>query len=239
MNDLSINQMESFEIGSARFADHLPLTIRLNIPTTITRSNSNNVPRLVWRVHDVPDRWKQALPQTVDTHTAANSSLQRWLAQLQSSRRYSQSQAQRLIQHCWSLLLSTLTAAMTSLIKRTRRTEYNYHWYSDADVREQHKRVCDARQRWRRHRHDRSSEKYLVAYLQQQKAFRSAASKARAAALQNLYESIMPGPASPLLWSALARLRVSKGHSHVGSIPNHDGSLPSTPVQALDNLSST
>lgn len=79
----------------------------------------------------------------MDTYITANTKLQNRLAQLHPSDRcYSQSQAQRLIQHCWTLFLSTLTTAMRSWIKYSNRTEYNYYWYSDAAVHEQHKLVC-------------------------------------------------------------------------------------------------
>ena len=59
---------------------------------------------------------------------------------------------------------------------------------------------------------------------------------ARAAALHQLYESVMPGPESPLLWSAMARLRGTKSRNRLGCIPNADGSLPSSPRHSLNNL---
>ena len=60
--------------------------------------------------------------------------------------------------------------------------------------------------------------------------------EARAAALQQLFESVMPGPESPLLWSVMARLRGTKSRNGLGCIPNADGSLPSSPRKSLNNL---
>jgi Reverse transcriptase (RNA-dependent DNA polymerase)/Endonuclease-reverse transcriptase len=230
-NSVAMAQIRSLVIGETLFADHYSLTVRFSEPAA-----AEPAPRQrAWRIHDHPDRWQRALPRASVEAIASNAALRRRLLDLDpSAPRLSPSQAQRLIQRCWTLFLSALTTAMGTCIRHAVKSDK--FWFQDRAVREQYKRMEHARQRLRRRRRSRNVQHFLERYREQRQLFKVLAAKARETARQQLFESVQTGPASPLLWSAVARMRGLKSSSGMGCIANADGSLPSCPRQSLNNL---
>lgn len=232
INDAALLLLSSFDIGQDVYADHLPLHINLSISS----APPNQAGPPTWKVFDNPEGWQDNLPGLSDLAITENVSLQSQLLMMETQPQINQpTDHQSIIQDTWSAFLHSLNCAMSQCIKRTSRSHTEYTWFH-GDVKSQHQRLCKARLRWRHHRFTSNAHIHLAAYRQEQQQFKAMAIKARATSIQLLYQSIMPESTSPLLWSAIARIRTSKSISPSASIPNHDGTPPKSPKDGLNNL---
>lgn len=232
VNYKALSLIRSFELGHALFADHLPLHITLNFRPPL--SHQPAAP-LTWKIYNNPSKWQSKLPALVDHHVTNDVSLIANLNNMRSINQANQSSPQSIIQMTWKLFLAALNRAMSLCIKQTARSQENYFWF-DGPVKAQHEKLCRSRQQWRQHRLSSSHLSYLAQYRVEQAKFRTVAIKSRADAMRRLYESILPSASSPLLWTAIARMRKSKGSHLSASIPNLDGSMPTSPTEGLNNL---
>ena len=152
------DMIESFVIGETLFADHYSLSIRLR-PPPAARAEPEPV-NPVWRIHSNEEQWQRDLPRVTHEAFEDDDTLQRRLIDLESAAHRSPSQAQRLVQHCWQLFLSRLTAAMRTCIRYAPRTSMDDPCFRDPAVRDQFSRVQHARSRLRRRRRSRNLQLY-------------------------------------------------------------------------------
>ena len=232
VNHKALRFVQSFELGRDLFADHLPMHIILKFrPPHDCKTSAP----LTWKIFNNPTVWKAKLPQIADLQITNDVSLLNNLNIMKSTNPLVHAHAQTIIQSTWKLFLAAINRAMTLCIKQSTRSEEEYFWFNAA-VKLQHECLCRARQKWRQHRHLPSQATHLALYRAEQVKFKNTAIKARADSARRLYESILPTAASPLLWSAMARMRKSKGSNLSASVPNEDGSMPTSNVQGLNNL---
>lgn len=232
-NEPAISLIDTFAIGGVLLADHEPLFIRLHDKS---RTFSHSSISMSWDIGNASSNWRKFLSDELDAQMKVSPTIKQANDFLSiNNPSINQSTAQSHIQSVWDAVETLLNNSMLAIIGKIKKHKTNYWWFNST-VREIHNSVVRARQKWRRCKGSAREASSLAAYRNKQIAFKQAAIQSRTESLNNLYNSIMPEKASPILWSAVARLRTSKTKSAIGAIPDDNGDLPSSPLHSLNNL---
>lgn len=229
-----LQNVTSFNIGSALLADHLPLHTSI---TYHRRSDAdlNQPPSSRWSPHS-NNEWKTSLPLILDAMITQNTELSNFVTAISSSRPLSQSAAQDLIQSTWTCFTLMLESALHECLPRSNGKR-KYYWFTPP-VQQQHQILLEARSRWRRHRHSQYAILLLKDYRKQQALFKQMVKAAKASSMKQLYSTILAEPHAPILWTALSRIRPSTSRRVLGSIPDTHGNAPRDQHESLENLCS-
>jgi hypothetical protein len=224
--------IRSIAIGEAIFADHLPITIYFHNQQD---AHPRHLPQILsWDINNPNLQWQSRLPIELESQITVNQSLKQAIESLQQHP-VDQPSAQQIIQNTWDLLADALNTAMMAVIGQVSKRKHHYYWYDD-NVQAAQQAVSKARKRWRKASHQMMKSQLLVVYRAAQSTFKKAAAAARIKSMEQLYSSIMPSHQSPVIWSNIARLRSNKAAHAMGSVPDRNGNLPTSPVESLNNL---
>lgn len=233
-NDRALDLVRDFSIIDYVFADHLPLTVDLAFDPVQSLTLPDELAGR-WSIRAHSD-WKSTLASVCDELLQTSNSFTQAYSNLINNTPANQEHAQTLIQSAWSCFMDQLNESLSRCVPMVSGIK-RYHWYT-AEVQNQHDIIQMFRKRWRRGRLGRSADVHLARYREQQKIFKRMVKQAKAKSFENLYQSILQHPQSPLLWTAMARIRPSKSRLVLGSIPDSFGNPPANQSQSLDNLCS-